>query len=251
MCISPLEISGTASLEYSTSFWPSSTAKQPGCVCPPRDVADLYQDCPLSCGMCCSSDDPMEDLVCEDDPALHARQSAQCGHDSRMPVAAFKEEDGEIIRRRMNGCTYDNYSYTVVDAMVVSLTGKQLWQWTLDLIARPLGMNDMIRCMMPPLEEGAGDSSSGIPGCYVPPSFSDMYDVTKWPLWKGGPESYAWPGVSIVCSSEDLTRFIGMLVGKGGVAGVTVLSEASVNEVSLRLSTSSCRESYVHQMHKA
>lgn len=38
-------------------------------------------------------------------------------------------DDGEkMVRRKVSGCTYDNYSYTVVDAMVMSVTGRQSWQ---------------------------------------------------------------------------------------------------------------------------
>lgn len=194
----------------------------------------MLKNCPLACGICGCLD---KDKSLDNPPSeIREKLSEEsCRLDTRNPVAVYgKARHHAMVRGRDVSCIYDNYSYTVLDAMVTKSSGRPLWEWAIDLIARPLGMMDTVRCMTPPgrpTEDGGG-ATEGIPGCYVPPLLEEMYDVDKWPLWPGGPESLSWAGIQIITSAEDFSRFIAMIANRGTVAGVKIISEASADEVT-------------------
>jgi len=127
-------------------------------------------------------------------------------------------------------CKYDNLSYMLLDAMVLRATGREIWQWMLELVARPARLDDMLRCMKPP-EQYKG---KGIPGCYrMPASPAAAVVSAEWELWRGGwmvggPESRTWAGNSYFASSLDMTRFLALLANRGKLDGVRVLSSNSV-----------------------
>lgn len=207
-----------------------------------RSATDMLLKCPLSCGLCCCLDDESMKETPDPDWLLKSQHlsGAPCILDTRNPVPMYQKKNSHhghaAERRRQLGCTYDNYSYTVVDAMVITATGRALWEWTLDLVARPLGMSDTLRCMAAPRRRermSAQDDGAfrDIPGCHIPPSLAKLYQPDKWPLWQGGPESYAWPGVSMFTSAADFSRFMAMILGEGTVAGVKVISRESAKEV--------------------
>ena len=67
----------------------------------------------------------------------------------------------QIELRQAQVCRYDNYAYTLLDAMVQRRTGRPLWRWSLQLIARPLGMHGTSRCMAGDGGEGGGGEGGG------------------------------------------------------------------------------------------
>ena len=139
---------------------------------------------------------------------------------------------------RFHKCRYDNYAYTLLDAMVIRRTGRPLWRWGLDLVAEPLRMDDMLRCML----GGGGDEGrpklastklgakpAGVAGCFaLPRTPNETLRPSAWRLWRGGPESISWPSNGMFGSASDLVRFGAMLASGGILEGKRVLSAQSV-----------------------
>ena len=48
-----------------------------------------------------------------------------------------------------NNLVYDNDGYIVVEALVQAATGRSIVDWVLELIAKPLNLTSMLRCMEP------------------------------------------------------------------------------------------------------
>ena len=145
----------------------------------------------------------------------------------------------------------DNYAYTLVDALVKRRTGLPLYYWLKELILRPLGMSQALRCMSGRLHEG------GRPGCFGTPyltlacgdddeperecepmerptrasedSTSDL--GINWPKWKGEQLTVNWLSNAVMSSPRDMLRFTSMLAGNGTIDGVRILSKESVKAI--------------------
>ena len=171
---------------------------------------------------------------CEANSAfMHMECPASCG-------VCDRTVDG--VRRarleRTHKCRYDNYAYTLLDAMVIRRTGRPLWRWGVTHIAEPLRMDDMLRCMVggdgtrerftrASMKRGA--STSGVSGCFaLPRTPNETLHPSTWRLWRGGPESVAWPSNGMFGSASDLVRFGAMLASGGILEGKRVLSNTSV-----------------------
>ena len=86
------------------------------------------------------------------------RAACEAGGDPTVCEAAPRRQ---IELRQAQVCRYDNYAYTLLDAMVQRRTGRPLWRWSLQLIARPLGMHGTSRCMAGGGGEGGGGEGGG------------------------------------------------------------------------------------------
>ena len=152
--------------------------------------------------------------------------ACEAGGDPTVCEAAPRRQ---IELRQAQVCRYDNYAYTLLDAMVQRRTGRPLWRWSLQLIARPLGMHGTSRCMAggggeggdgegggSEGGEGGGVSSGGeggVAGCFGPPPTPEVtLRPEQWRRWRGGPETTSWAsGNGMFGSARDLLRFLGML----------------------------------------
>lgn len=118
---------------------------------------------------------------------------------------------------------YDNYGYTVIDAVVTRATGQDLLHWFNELVATPLGLLDTIRCTGTTKEPSVSDDDSdsngnghGIKGCY-----GQVFDPEtvmapeRWPLHEGGPLSKTWAGVTMLSSPHDMVALTLMLLNNG------------------------------------
>ena len=90
---------------------------------------------------------------------------------------------------------YDNYNYALVDAIVTKLTGRTVLDWVLELVAVPLRLEGMLRCMQPHQDPGIPALESqlgGRQGCYKNPDTVEQALSGRWDIWEGGPESTNW-----------------------------------------------------------
>lgn len=121
------------------------------------------------------------------------------------------------------GFEYDNFGYTIVDAMVERATGHYVSHWIAELLLRPLKLRRTLECM-------TTHNDNGIPGCYGIPTAEKPFG-TNWDLWNGGPLSRNWVSNAIITSPRDLGIFLAMLVNNGTFNGVRVLSQESVDAI--------------------
>lgn len=174
-----------------------------------------YGWCPVTCGMCSTN-------------GSVTKRGAKLGTllwegFSDGPTRKDGSGTKRMKRRLMAACTYDNYALTMLGAIVEEATGKPLHHHVVELIARPLGLDDMIRCIRP-----GGDD-----GCFrIPHTPAETMDPSRWQRWGGGPESLVWPGTALIASASDLARFLAMVANGGELDGRRVLSPASVMEIA-------------------
>ncbi|CAM9379138.1 unnamed protein product [Chrysoparadoxa australica] len=177
----------------------------------------MIDTCPRSCGWC----------VKQRGSGGGQEEAEEVWEPLTKRVEYKLNDDGDLVKFRGHSCRYDNYSYTLIDGMVKKITGEWAIHWITKLIAEPLGMNDMLRCMEQP-----GRGKTGIGGCYaVPTSEEAMTDYKEWPLHPGGLESRNWIGTGLMASAYDMTLFMAMLAGNGTVNGSRVLSKESVDVI--------------------
>lgn len=148
---------------------------------------------------------------------------------------------------------YDNYAYTLVDALVKRRTGHPLYYWLKELILRPLGMSQALRCM----SDSKVDGPRGRPGCFGTPKLQlacgepgEPYRECEpferptraseeaaselgidWPLWRGEQLTVNWISNAVIASPRDMLRFTSMLAGNGTLDGVRVLAPESVDAI--------------------
>jgi CubicO group peptidase (beta-lactamase class C family) len=152
---------------------------------------------------------------------------------------------------------YDNYGYTLVDAIVQQETGRDLKHWMRVLVFEPLDMNVTLACLYP--EERGASSEYGAYRSWVnvartlrrhkvhslvhnvrahrrtrsrvrwegPPSATTM-QPSEWP---GGFLGPSWISVSLLSTPYEFTRFMLMLLNRGTLGGRRILSEAHVHEM--------------------
>lgn len=149
----------------------------------------------------------------------------------------------ELTYDYSTSCVYDNYSYTLLDAIVLRVTGNSIMAWSLALIADPLNLIDMKRCSSPSEhdyvidhdgiediednDKSTNEEQRGIPsqktiqGCYAAiPKFEqqvDQLEGKRWPRWKGGFESNVWPSTGLIMSSSDLVKVMALILNKGKI----------------------------------
>ena len=143
-----------------------------------------------------------------------------------------------------NGCLYDNYSYTLLDAIVMRATGNSISAWVLVLLAEPLELNDMIRCLNPSEDDYLANETNKfnerlVRGCYAPLTTPeeqiDQMNGEPWPHWSGGVESVSWPSTTLFSSSADLAKFMGFILNRGLIKRTEIAEDGSVVEKTVRL----------------
>jgi len=145
-------------------------------------------------------------------------QNDKNDNDSSSPYIEYK--------LNLSTCNYDNYSYTLIDAMIMRLTKRPVWEWTLEIVAETIGMTDMIRCTKVGGKDCYGHSRS----------LEEMLDPQKWPEWTGGLESRNWSGSTYVASARDLANLGIVLLKNWKRMGddnddSTFLSESFINKL--------------------
>lgn len=76
------------------------------------------------------------------------------------------------------GFEYDNFGYTLVDAVIEQVTGGSTLSYLVDRFFKPLGMNKTIFCM-------TKHHNDGLHGCYGAPTATQLFG-RNWPLHTGG-----------------------------------------------------------------
>lgn len=156
-------------------------------------------------------------------------------------VWAYKasDESNEAPSKVLKGSrwesTYDNYSYTIVDAMVKLATSKFLAEWVQSLLYEPLGMLGSLKCLKSQEETCINNECKAEDGfnCYTPPSnINDTLNSEMWPKnVYFGPASKSWISNALHASASDLTHFIEMMLNNGTYRGKRILSLDAIKNV--------------------
>lgn len=197
-------------------------------VCTPSSCADHFGSCPIwSEEGECKRNAPFMLTKCR--LSCKVCSPSSCEKEDKCKLAVFLHVEEERGKSHVThtlgrtGCRYDNYSYALVAAILERLTGRRFWQWAVDLIAKPVGMNDMVRCMS---QRKRTDTDGR---CFaVPSSPAETLDASLWPAWSGGPESVVWAGAALFGSAKDMALLLAMLLNDGKVGETRVLSHESV-----------------------
>ena len=121
----------------------------------------------------------------------------------------------------------------------MKVTGYPLYYWLNKLIAIPLGMVDLSRC----LTFNNTDFPEGIPGCYGGDNITHTTDLSSlyWTLHQGGVEkmSYNTPATNLIASAYDLVIYALMIANNGELNGMRVLKTSSVD---IMMNISNCKK---------
>ena len=147
---------------------------------------------------------------------------------SRVATVGETEAEGmEMVYKPSVSCVYDNYSSTLIDAIVMRVTGRNLNAWSVALVAEPLQLEDMMRCSFPTEDDfidddadvNGGRTARGVRACYAPLSTYDeqvqQLSGEPWRLWRGGFLSDTWSSVSLIASSLDIAKLMAAIMNRG------------------------------------
>jgi CubicO group peptidase (beta-lactamase class C family) len=143
----------------------------------------------------------------------------------------YNEELKQIIKTE-SGFVYDNFGYTILDAIIYRKTNKFLAQWVKELVFDPLGMKGSSRCLKDlsteSLEPGEEDFE-----CLTPPATVLEWHKGDVRPWTRGQMTQGWVSNTFFASTEDLRRFLGMLLRNGTKldSDERLLTEASINSI--------------------
>lgn len=181
--------------------------------------------CRRACGVCADDADT-------DAPSTDAGDHSPMSPEFRHSFARDGDQPRHSVRKVLThrpGCTtscvYDNWSYTLLDAVVMRATGKSVLHWVGRLLLSPLRMVSALVC------SGLADGELAAANADVP-----CYDATTlrsplgaWALRPPGPFSPVQVSNALMGSVEDVSRLAQLLLRDGELDGVRVLSKASVD----------------------
>lgn len=141
-------------------------------------------------------------------------------------------------------CAYDNWAYSLVDAIVRRATKKSLLHWTGELVLRPLGAEDALACTGLATAADCSRAARGrLPNgrrlratgclserwCYAQAPSQVEGALGLWERW-APPRPYTRVQVSnsLFGSARDMGRLSLMLLNGGELDGVRILSTESV-----------------------
>ncbi|KAH9260553.1 hypothetical protein BASA81_001020 [Batrachochytrium salamandrivorans] len=114
--------------------------------------------------------------------------------------------NGSVVRRRTKSCVYDNYAYTLVDALVFKRTGQYLEHWVKELVLKPVGMIGALAC----LEHDVCHVD-----CLSPPTTAEEWYRGKFATWRGGSMTTNWVGNAFFASAKDFRALFSVLLNNG------------------------------------
>jgi len=208
--------------------------------CENNPVYMLYK-CRLSCNTCISPSYPTSSCITGDRESCRAEEFNKNGNSNTTNVnnnnyfrrgwflyqsGDKNNDDSPHIQYQLNFnlCNYDNYSYTLIDAMISRLTNRPVYEWALEIVAETIGMTDMIRCIKIGGKDCYGHSRS----------LEDTLNPQTWPEWTGGVESINWSGSTYIASARDLASLGAVLLNHGKMMGdddSPFLSESSIHKL--------------------
>ena len=131
--------------------------------------------------------------------------SYTCGRCGQVGTHFKVNQEGDkLVRRCRNaGMTYDNYAYTVVDAVVQHATHKSILHWMEQLLFLPLDMKDTLKCTYGRMD--VGSEATCFKGLETK---QQVVDVDKWQerAWNVA-ESAVFSGNALVMSVQDMQVF--------------------------------------------
>jgi CubicO group peptidase (beta-lactamase class C family) len=144
-------------------------------------------------------------------------------------------------------CAYDNWAYSLVDAIVEQATGRPMLWWVAELVLRPLRADDALACTglataadcdlskRGRLPNGRRLRSTGCLStrwCFGPARTegADAAPLGPWPVWTPArPYTRVQVSNSMLGSVADMARLSRMLLNRGTLDGARVLSPHSVD----------------------
>eukprot|EP00510_Aplanochytrium_minuta_P000338 CAMPEP_0184023926 /NCGR_PEP_ID=MMETSP0954-20121128/11705_1 /TAXON_ID=627963 /ORGANISM="Aplanochytrium sp, Strain PBS07" /LENGTH=543 /DNA_ID=CAMNT_0026307011 /DNA_START=119 /DNA_END=1747 /DNA_ORIENTATION=- len=169
----------------------------------------------------------LADTVCR-------RTCKTCSHEEELKLQgwhlSFDESSMKPAKKIRIGCVYDNYGYTLVDAVVEKATGKSMIHWIVELVMKPLKMTVGLKCMgFSANEEDDMDSVE----CYrAPEKIEHHVDSSLWPKSSSfGLESDTWISNALFTSARDFAVFNQMLMNNGTWNGQTIMQKEDVDEI--------------------
>jgi CubicO group peptidase (beta-lactamase class C family) len=189
----------------------------------------------------CSGDKRFMQAHCAFACAKDVRCDAEKGHVPRGNEAYQWEYDQRqhfYFKKVRRGMVYDNNGYTLVDAVVLAQTGRDLTSWATELVFTPLHMAGTLKCLSAAdnstADNSTADTCAPAVACYAPTdSVEAVFSSRTWPLWPGGRLTNTWISNAFFGSANDLSKFLAMLLRNGTAPdGQTrVLSRQSVDHI--------------------